>query len=63
MYRTPENNSEPNLSSIGINETPTNYVSMSRLKRFRNQSGEASFKDEFSTFKDEMKQDDLNSSI
>lgn len=55
MIRTPDNNSEPDLSSIGLNETPTQYSNF-RLKRFRNMEGQVSFRDDFLSFKDEMKQ-------
>lgn len=52
---TPDNNSEPNLTTVGITDTPTNYVSNIRSKRFRNSSGDVSFRDEFASFKDDMK--------
>lgn len=57
MMRTPDNNSEPNLSTVGLTETPTNYyVSNRAMKRFRGSSGDNSFRDEFLSFKDDIKQ-------
>lgn len=56
MFRSPDNHSEPDLTSIGVSETPTDYVTKHRAKRFRGMSGDISFRDEFLSFKDDIKQ-------
>lgn len=53
--RSPDNNSEPSLSTIGIIDTPTNYENRA-VKRVRRTSGNISFRDEFLSFKDDIKQ-------
>lgn len=61
MFCSPDNQSEPDLTTVGITETPSNHLSKHRpAKRFRGLSGDSSFKDEFLSFKDDIKKMFIN---